>query len=151
MNKGCFKKGHKTWNKGKTYKTGIKRTDIKVGKESPLWKGGFSHTAQGYITIRIGVGPGTQQLYHRYVMEQHLGRKLNYKEHVHHGNGDKTDNRLENLELMSDSTHNGLDIKKHPEKHHFFKKGDPPPPHKTDCKCFRCSPYTAKMWERVKR
>lgn len=42
---------------------------------------------------------------HRYIMEQHIGRKLNSNEHVHHKNNNPLDNRIENLEILSNSQH----------------------------------------------
>lgn len=42
---------------------------------------------------------------HRYIMEQHLGRKLDVNEAVHHKNHKRSDNRLENLEIMEHGDH----------------------------------------------
>jgi len=45
---------------------------------------------------------------HVMVMENHIGRALTDKECVHHINGNKTDNRIENLLLMSRSDHSRM-------------------------------------------
>lgn len=48
---------------------------------------------------------------HRYVMGEHIGRRLTKEENVHHLNGDRSDNRLDNLELWSTKQPPGQRVK----------------------------------------
>lgn len=60
---------------------------------------GSGHIDQGgYKIIYVD---GRRLLEHRYVMETKIGRPVRPEETVHHLNGDRIDNRIENLQLWN--------------------------------------------------
>jgi hypothetical protein len=87
------------------------------GKTSFAWKGGRHIDNNGYVMVWNPTHPnakgGRDKSYvaeHRMVMANHLGRPLLRTEQVHHKNGDRTDNRIKNLELWSTSQPSGQRI-----------------------------------------
>jgi hypothetical protein len=102
-----------------TTQTGISRTlrmqgiephaNHVVGAKHGKWKGGRLVTNEGYVIVLAQpnhpfAAMRNNQGYiseHRLVMAQALGRVLERHETVHHINGDRKDNRLENLELRN--------------------------------------------------
>jgi hypothetical protein len=87
-------KGAATWNKGTA-------------------KGWL--TKQGYRVIRVFEdGRWRQKRMNRYVMEQHLGRRLLPEEVVHHKDGDPLNNEISNLEI--------LNWGEHAQEHHIGKQ-----------------------------
>ncbi len=76
------------------------------GKEASNWRGGKKTSGSGHVQIYTPDHPFADRkgyvMKHRLVIEKHLGRYLAQEEIVHHINGDKTDNRLENLQLCKD-------------------------------------------------
>ena len=69
---------------------------------------GWIHKKYGYRQIRVN---GKTIPEHRYIMEQHLGRKLERNELVHHIDGDRLNNTIENLEVMTIEEHARMHMK----------------------------------------
>jgi hypothetical protein len=73
-------------------------------EENGHWRGGRTKHHAGYLMVRVLTHPRARRsngyvFEHILVMEQHLGRFLLPDETVHHLNGVRDDNRIENLEL----------------------------------------------------
>jgi len=82
------------------------------GELNPNWTGWGHKNSRGYIEVTLMpdhpyysmARKGGRVLEHRLVMAKYLGRPLEPGEIVHHKNGIKDDNRIENLELVSDQS-----------------------------------------------
>lgn len=80
------------------------------GEKNARWNNGRMRTSQGYIAIAVADDHHLRQAHgyayeHDLVAEEMLGRQLKPDEVVHHRNGKRDDNRLENLEVMTRSDH----------------------------------------------
>lgn len=125
------------WNVGKRYKNpkiaeylkGRKRPEWvrekirqgKSGSKNPMWKGGRIVDASGYVLVMAKDHPlnvGGYVLEHRIIMESKIGRYLKKEEVVHHINGVRGDNSVENLELFANNSEH---LKKH-HPHNFRSK-----------------------------
>jgi len=85
-NSGCFKKGDN------------------IGTNHRNWKGGREVTKFGYVLIYSPNHPKAHKnkvFEHIIIMEGHIGRHLLEEERIHHINGNKEDNSVENLILCN--------------------------------------------------
>lgn len=88
----------------------IEKSQNKSGKLNGNWKGGIINDGHGRVLVYAPNHPnpnafGTHVYRYRLVMEKRLGRFLIPGEIVHHKNGNKSDDKIKNLQLMTQSKH----------------------------------------------
>ena len=104
------------------------------GSTHPRWNNDRIVTPDGYVLIRVGrehplADPNGYCREHVIIMCSAIGRALLPGEVVHHKNGDRLDNRLENLELITIGKHNSIHLAERgrdPKTGRFLKRNEVP-------------------------
>jgi len=106
-------------------------------EKNPNWKGGRTITPHGYVLINVGIDHPSAHVNgyayeHRLVAEKKLGRRLKLGEIAHHKNGDKQDNRPENIEVVDGNAEHFLH---HRTRDDLRRPGEPNPVVECGCGC----------------
>lgn len=109
----CKKEGMSKYNSGKNHPfygkkhkadTKEKMSANRSGDKNWRWQGGKFISSLGYVMVKSPNHPRANRFgyvqEHRLVMEKKLGRYLKSKEIVHHIDGNRQNNRIENLMLF---------------------------------------------------
>lgn len=91
------------------------------GEANPNWRGGRVKASNGYVLVRVGTDHHLADVRgyayeHRVVAEELLGRQLEPGEQVHHINGERTDNRPENIEIKASKAWHSVEHRKCKER-----------------------------------
>jgi len=99
------------WHTGRPLSPEHKRKCVAIlskswvkGKKHHSWKGGIFKNKYGYM-MQYDPIRNKHIRQHRLFMENKLGRLLLKTEHIHHINGKRDDNRIENLRVVSNYEH----------------------------------------------
>lgn len=81
---------------------------------NPNWKGGRTIASTGYVLLRVGTDHHLSDVRgyayeHRIVAERKIGRRLRPGEQVHHINGNRRDNRPENIAVKASRHHHAVE------------------------------------------
>lgn len=99
----------------------------KSGSGNPMWNGGRTITPFGYNKILVHNHPNADKkgyyYEHKLVMEKFLGRYLTKVETVHHIDGNKLNNNINNLELFNNTGEHSK-FHRDKDKWKFSKKED---------------------------
>ena len=137
-----FRKGNVPWNKGKT-----KETDARIKAKDGFRKGVSIPKPEGFSETMKKVRPAQKEKYdqkgykklympdyqwggksrgdrgfiyeHQYIMEQYIGRRLRRGEQIHHIDGDKRNNKIENLLLCETAKEH---MRVHALEQHFVER-----------------------------
>jgi hypothetical protein len=118
---GIKRQGKPAHNKGK------KLPPSKKGKNHPSWKGGRYISNDGYVMIHVGnsseIGWQSYKKEHTLVVENFLKRKLFDFEVVHHVDGNKVNNKIDNLFVTDGQGHRNAHISLQTIGYALYKSG----------------------------
>lgn len=104
-----YKKAYKLGLRKKKEIEFINRSNARKSEKSSNWKGGVKKTSKGYIQVLLPTHKRADKcgyvMEHILVYEKETGIEIPINCCIHHLNGIKDDNRIENLCMMTNSAH----------------------------------------------
>jgi hypothetical protein len=94
---------------------------VLIGEKNGRWKGGRTRS-KGYVVVLVGANRYVSE--HRRTAEKLLGRPLHANEQVHHRNGNRADNRPENLAVLDKRVHAELHSARRRQRHDLRLPGE---------------------------